>query len=268
MLAQPGRFSFESWRRRRSAPPAGPSGSRAFTLVELLIAIGIIALLVSILAPTVARMRHMARRVVCLTRLASIGRGTHAYAAENHGDLFHCRYRWVQIALNPRIGSSGNDAIDWAGAAASVGLQGKAWECPDRPGSCQWEMEYPQLIIGYQYFGGVEEWTTPWGVFPSRSPCNVYRSKEKWVLAADCMMKIDQVWGGGRPSAYGNMPPHRWKDPWPEGGNQVYADGSADWVPFEKTLYIHSWGYYWRMAYFYQEDLGEYDPPEEAKARP
>ena len=42
------------------------------------------------------------------------------------------------------------------------------------------------------------------------------------------------VWGGGRPTAYGNMPQHRRRNPWPEGGNEVRTDGSAFRAPFEK----------------------------------
>jgi hypothetical protein len=64
------------------------------------------------------------------------------------------------------------------------------------------------------------------------------------------------------------MPVHRGPNPWPEGGNQVHVDGSAAWVAFEETIFIHSWGGQSRVAYFYQRDLGDYQPPADALAKP
>lgn len=240
---------------------------RAFTLVELLAVVGIIALLVAMLMPSLRRAVVLARRAVCLVRLSNFSDSMHNYAADSNGYVIPCRFRSVQIALNPKIGDSGDDAVDWVAQARKLGLEEEAVECPDRPGSYEWEAGFPQMILGYQYFGGIRTWKNPWGSFPARSPNNFNTAEPDWVLAADCMMKIDQVWGGGRETAYGHMPVHRWQDPWPEGGNHVRADSSGTWVDFKKTVFIHTWGGWNRIAYFYQEDLGDFEPPEEAKAK-
>lgn len=72
-------------------------------------------------------------------------------------------------------------------------------------------------------------------------------------------MKIEGRWGGGRDTAYKGMPPHKvGSSPVPEGGNQVFMDGSARWVPFRQMLYLHSWDSGGdRIAYFYQEEIGD-----------
>ena len=56
-----------------------------FTLVELLVVIGIIALLVGILLPTLGRARQSARTVVCQSNLRQIGIGLLFYAEQWDG---------------------------------------------------------------------------------------------------------------------------------------------------------------------------------------
>jgi prepilin-type N-terminal cleavage/methylation domain-containing protein/prepilin-type processing-associated H-X9-DG protein len=60
---------------------------RGFTLVELLVVIGIIALLISILLPTLSKARESANRAKCLANLKSIGQAMTLYAQTNQGRL-------------------------------------------------------------------------------------------------------------------------------------------------------------------------------------
>lgn len=62
-------------RRTRSLP--------AFTLVELLVVIGIIALLISVLLPALNKARQQANKTKCLAGLRSLGQAVSIYAAEN-----------------------------------------------------------------------------------------------------------------------------------------------------------------------------------------
>jgi len=58
--------------------------SHGFTLIELLVVIAIIALLVSILVPSLQRARSLAQAAVCLGNLRSIGLGFATYITENN----------------------------------------------------------------------------------------------------------------------------------------------------------------------------------------
>src|SRR5688500_15480770 len=93
--------------------------TRGFTLVELLVVIGIIALLISILLPSLNRAREAANRIKCASNLRQIGQSIQIYGNENRGQQLP-RTLWDQASkdvITDTFGYGGteadpNDAMD------------------------------------------------------------------------------------------------------------------------------------------------------------
>ena len=63
----------------------------AFTLIELLVVVSIIALLVSILLPSLSRARELAKRAVCVSNAKQLVLAVSLYAADNEEQMpYHC----------------------------------------------------------------------------------------------------------------------------------------------------------------------------------
>jgi prepilin-type N-terminal cleavage/methylation domain-containing protein/prepilin-type processing-associated H-X9-DG protein len=118
---------------RVNHPPLHPRQRRrgAFTLVELLVVIGIITILISILLPVISKAREQARRTACLSNLRQVHLAFHMYA-QSHKDQVPLGYRAGFKQFNSMIFSFTSGKIVLFGWLynASLMSQPDAFFCP------------------------------------------------------------------------------------------------------------------------------------------
>lgn len=119
----------------------GPNTRPAFSLIELLIVVAIIALLTAILVPALSLARQSAQQTVCATNLRGLGLANFLYAGGHDGffvpgapdinDGFGGTIRWHGVRVSPGVSSNPEDnKFDpTKGPLSPYFLDGKMKEC-------------------------------------------------------------------------------------------------------------------------------------------
>ena len=247
--------------QRKLLSRKGPTSSgRGFTLVELLVVVGIITLLISLLLPALSKARESARKTKCLSNVRQLAQAAIQYANENRGRLP------VDVRNNSGAGypnlwtyqaqGSGGSSYMWPAAfrrdmyialgftdpgntTGSPAAIGEAWQCPSNPyfNTRNNFVNVDVVCTSYMYFGN------GWGANkPAYSSIEIDRTQRPTDIGL----------GGrntnGALALFGDLVQYATADPFRNGwlvnhdfyqnstgfhvtgANQSFTDGHAEWV--------------------------------------
>ncbi len=244
--------------------------SRGFTLVELLVVIGVITILVGLLIPAVVRAREAAIRAACLSNLRQVRLELQMYASASH-DYVPLGYDVVtnqsmicfNSVLAPAVQVYPQPVV--LGVLSKIGLlqHPQIYYCPgenDRADMYDtelnpWQITEPQTVLPLTdtFLGYWTRPTTNWqivrttGLTPNPVPWNDASNNNPLprliTLGAHTAILSDPF-----PCLRALKTRHR------TGINVLYSDGSARWVPasyFTPTLQlidaVSEWAGYYNM---------------------
>ena len=261
-----------------SAPTPGlqatPRGSRrgAFTLVELLVVIGIIAILIAILLPSLNAAREKAKRVSCANNIRTFGQAVTLYANQNKGKVPMHRggANWLW--------DLSYDSRDWLVDVAKIPRE--MFYCPSYTHETDGQWNFTGApspanreffsILGYYWLGKRPGYAAGAGFTPNTLTNATFRDVgDRWiesvtdkterkgpsdlVLMSDIVISREdrKTWTdknfitvyGGYHSGHGTT--HRQGDK-PLGGNNLYLDGHVEWRNFDAMkVRLWVWPNFW-----------------------
>jgi len=216
---------------------------RGFTLVELLVVIGIIALLISMLLPALQRAREASKQTVCKSQLHQFGLAYHLYAHDNKGRIPRLYYTTYMIPSSPSEDPRYGWMV-WGPVSAtnsgpiSVGLLAEKYLSTRDNGGSNWRLFFcPSQIdishdaeglyadeVGFKNFGNTQLMNPVYGGY--NMVIMGYFARPSQILGKGNRAMLSDMWYAGH-NDRGHRPTR--------GDNVLYTDGSVKWI-IETTL--------------------------------
>lgn len=114
---------------------------RAFTLTETVVVVGILAILITLLAPSAEQVLPRARAVICMSHLRTLWLAFSPCATDDSG--------WPQVPKEIKIGSPQEQQWWLDYSTSNLGLTSKDWRCPSIERSARASSNAAPPVIHY-----------------------------------------------------------------------------------------------------------------------
>jgi prepilin-type N-terminal cleavage/methylation domain-containing protein/prepilin-type processing-associated H-X9-DG protein len=239
---------------------------RGFTLVELLVVIAIIALLLSILMPSLKRARDQAKRIVCASNIKQTGLAVELYTSSNR-DFYPYDYlpiaadkrnmdgtktTWQQLLIpygqnNGKVFTCSNYVQSWNTVvkAANRGLT-----LTDKLNWYDWFTPSGVASFGYNHRSlGCEGWNSGWGCYSNNGSITLrvktvglYHPQQLIVfLDNGGFLALENMWPDSYPppqwyrNGPGELAPKQWRHN--NGLNIFFADFHYEWASIKAKYF-------------------------------
>ena len=181
----------------RTGLPIRRGRRRAFTLIELLVVIAIIALLVSILLPSLNKAKELAKGTLCATNLKSLGLSFQMYASDYDGRLpwYYSCYNDGRYYTNLLVdgGYAPGDESDWYNWYYGY-IRTGIWHCP----SAELLLSSGGYGVSFSPHGyhSMFPWHTSQSNYPGQVLDELKRPSELWLIGDVEASPASGIWAG------------------------------------------------------------------------
>ena len=224
---------------------------KGFSLVELLVVVGIVALLIAMLLPALSQAKEQAQRTACAAQLRQLTAAVVAYGIENRGRVpsgernggpgqgEHCI--WISTATYDAISHYLGNArqkttADYAASGNDRSRMEQHFACPNLWVSEAADIPYYNAavgwVIGYNYLGGhasvppAFNWRSPMKL-SDRATNALFCDLNDW--STDGWTIVSHRRRGAAGFFFGSKGGQHPKEHGAAGGNVAFIDGSVSW---------------------------------------